>query len=241
MPAAAYICFLSNPQNLNISSLLASIETSPFNVALERMPKPGCMIMVPTVNQPIHDRLWCVFEAYVALSKDIPIKIAGSPELLAVDRDAAAMQSSRMQQEIEAEAETTAEANRQLEEQVKDASCRNGASAFCVLLLLLCLKRIAAEGFITTIETIIHVERGIAIGLIAFVAIGVLGAIAAHHRRIVGKRLQECIDGRLIDIRQAKCTSDADKQRIHEAIRGNEDRINAMLGRCIVFGKPQEV
>merc|ERR1712217_664856 len=35
--AAAYICFLSNPQNLDISALLQEIETSPFNRALECM------------------------------------------------------------------------------------------------------------------------------------------------------------------------------------------------------------
>ena len=59
---SAYICFLSNPQNLDIASFLATVETSPFYVALQNMPSSGQMIMVATSNSCLHSRLWCVFE-----------------------------------------------------------------------------------------------------------------------------------------------------------------------------------
>ena len=80
---SAYICFLSNPQNLDIGSFLATIETSPFYVALQKMPSSGQMIMVATTNCSIHTRLWCVFEAYVAMDCGIPVLLSGSPANLA--------------------------------------------------------------------------------------------------------------------------------------------------------------
>ena len=86
--AAAYICFLSNPQNLDIQAMLSSIETSPFYVALQNMPADGYMIMVATENSPSHTRLWCVFEAHMALKQDISLTVVGFPANLAADRSA---------------------------------------------------------------------------------------------------------------------------------------------------------
>ncbi|CAE7027292.1 unnamed protein product [Symbiodinium natans] len=90
--AAAYICFLSNPQNLDIAAMLASVETSPFHVALQNMPTHGSMIMVATENTPIHTRLWCVFEAHMALCRHIPITLVGCPANLATDSSAVVAQ-----------------------------------------------------------------------------------------------------------------------------------------------------
>ncbi|CAE7323615.1 KIF3C [Symbiodinium sp. CCMP2592] len=92
MNAAAYICFLSIPQNLDIAAMLASIETSPFHVALQNMPAHGCVIMVATENTPIHTRLWCVFEAHMALCRHIPITLVGRPANLATDSSAVVAQ-----------------------------------------------------------------------------------------------------------------------------------------------------
>eukprot|EP00435_Cladocopium_sp_Y103_P065726 s644_g27.t1 len=86
--AAAYICFLSNPQNLDIGSMLASIPTSPFYVALQHMPTDGKLIMIATKNAVIHMRLWCVFEAYTAMERGIPVILAGDGLNLATDRNA---------------------------------------------------------------------------------------------------------------------------------------------------------
>lgn len=85
-PGAAYICFLSNPQNLDISSLCSQIDTSPFKVALDRMPKPGLMIMCSTKNGAIHERAWCVFEAFMAIELEIPIAVPGTGVDLATNR-----------------------------------------------------------------------------------------------------------------------------------------------------------
>ena len=78
---AMYICFLSNPQNLRelIRRMLATIETSPFRVALQHLPTGGKLILVANQNVPVHTRLWCVYELYVASENQIPIVLVGQP------------------------------------------------------------------------------------------------------------------------------------------------------------------
>ena len=79
----AYICCLSNPQNLNISKLLGSkIESSPFyQILCSDVVKN--FVMLSNVNTAIHSRLWCVFEAHYATYKKIRSAISGEPvELL---------------------------------------------------------------------------------------------------------------------------------------------------------------
>lgn len=79
---AAYICFLANPQNLDISKILGSkAEESPFALALSS-PSMKHMIMLGTQNGAIHDRLWCCYEAFLALELQLDVKIAGNPEYL---------------------------------------------------------------------------------------------------------------------------------------------------------------
>ena len=64
---AAYICFLSNPQNLPVGEMVASIETSPFYIALKRL--PGKMFVVATENGVVPERQWCVVELYLAIKE----------------------------------------------------------------------------------------------------------------------------------------------------------------------------
>ena len=75
----AYICCLSNPQNLDITELLNHPEGSPF----ERILTSGVVtdfVMLANSNTPIHSRLWCVFEAFKARQQNIPrIVISGEP------------------------------------------------------------------------------------------------------------------------------------------------------------------
>ena len=55
----AYICCLSNPQNLNIGSLIGSrIDCSPFYRILTHAPPPKWFTMLANTNTPIHSRLW---------------------------------------------------------------------------------------------------------------------------------------------------------------------------------------
>ena len=59
----AYICCLSNPQNLDITAVLNHPDGSPFVRVLGAEPPPQAMIMLANRNAAIHSRLWCVLEA----------------------------------------------------------------------------------------------------------------------------------------------------------------------------------
>ena len=73
----AYICTLSNPQNLNIGTLLGSQpRDSPFYKVLTSEPRPR-MLMLANRHTPIHTRLWCVYEAFLAYELGIAVSIAG--------------------------------------------------------------------------------------------------------------------------------------------------------------------
>jgi len=66
----AYLCILSNPQNLDISALVSSPTDSPFAKALASATH---MLAVPNRRCSIYSRTWCAYEAYLAYSwcKDI--------------------------------------------------------------------------------------------------------------------------------------------------------------------------
>ncbi|CAK9032042.1 unnamed protein product [Durusdinium trenchii] len=72
---AAYVCFLSNPQNLDIADLISTPEQSPFAKALD-----SCrhVIAVPNRVCSIYSRLWCVYEAFLAYTWNKPITNATS-------------------------------------------------------------------------------------------------------------------------------------------------------------------
>eukprot|EP00931_Biecheleriopsis_adriatica_P066327 TRINITY_DN40715_c0_g1_i1.p1 TRINITY_DN40715_c0_g1~~TRINITY_DN40715_c0_g1_i1.p1 ORF type:complete len:614 (-),score=79.89 TRINITY_DN40715_c0_g1_i1:28-1809(-) len=62
-----YICFLSNPQNGDISELLSGdLSNSPFARALRTA---RYMVVIPNHAQSIYKRLWCVYEAHLALER----------------------------------------------------------------------------------------------------------------------------------------------------------------------------
>lgn len=84
---AAYICFLSNPQNLDIGEMLGSgdVEQSPFCKALES-PTMKQMVMIASQNKEIHTRLWCCYEAFIAMKHNIPVKIAGNATYLSTQK-----------------------------------------------------------------------------------------------------------------------------------------------------------
>lgn len=59
-----YVCFLSNPQNSDISALLeGDVLNSPFVQALDSATH---MVVVPNHKVSIYSRLWCVLEAFIA-------------------------------------------------------------------------------------------------------------------------------------------------------------------------------
>ena len=75
----AYICCLSNPQNLDIGKLVGNeVDDSPFSQVLTS----GYVehfVMLANSNTPIHSRSWCIFEAFKAQKEDISMSITGEP------------------------------------------------------------------------------------------------------------------------------------------------------------------
>eukprot|EP00928_Gymnodinium_smaydae_P009118 TRINITY_DN13372_c0_g1_i1.p1 TRINITY_DN13372_c0_g1~~TRINITY_DN13372_c0_g1_i1.p1 ORF type:complete len:211 (-),score=20.75 TRINITY_DN13372_c0_g1_i1:15-626(-) len=57
----AYCCMLSNPQNLDIGSLLSRPDCSPFAEALRTA---RCTLVVPNSRRSISIRIWCVHGPY---------------------------------------------------------------------------------------------------------------------------------------------------------------------------------
>jgi len=75
----AYICCLSNPQNLDIGKLVGSgVEQSPFGQVLNSGYVKH-LVMLANSNTPIHSRLWCVFEAFQAQKQGVRLSLAGEP------------------------------------------------------------------------------------------------------------------------------------------------------------------
>merc|ERR1719346_79958 len=62
---AAWICIFANPQNLDISDLIAVPRTSPFALALN---KASHMLVVPNNTLSIYTRIWCAYEAWLAMT-----------------------------------------------------------------------------------------------------------------------------------------------------------------------------
>ena len=70
---AAYVCFLSNPQHLDIASLISSPSNSPFAMALR---SASDVLVLPNHAVSIYTRLWCVYEAFLAYSLQKSIRTA---------------------------------------------------------------------------------------------------------------------------------------------------------------------
>ena len=73
----AYVCFLSNPQNLDMASLISTPNTSPFFRVLAA--RPRSVVMVSNSNAVIHSRLWCCYEAHAAMRFELNVTVAGEP------------------------------------------------------------------------------------------------------------------------------------------------------------------
>lgn len=73
---AAYICFLSNPQWLDIGQMVARPETSPFHVALCGASMRR-VLWLSNANATVHQRLWCVYEAFLANRNGLSVDVAG--------------------------------------------------------------------------------------------------------------------------------------------------------------------
>ena len=96
----AYLCCLSNPQNLDITEVLNHPDGSPFERVLGAEPRPSEMLMLANRNTPIHSRLWCVLEAHVAREKQIQsIRIEGPATQLLTGTQAEALKQAELNAE----------------------------------------------------------------------------------------------------------------------------------------------
>mmetsp|Transcript_32633 Transcript_32633/g.82292 ORF Transcript_32633/g.82292 Transcript_32633/m.82292 type:complete len:565 (-) Transcript_32633:380-2074(-) len=74
-----YICFLSNPQNGDVSALLGENPMeSPFAQALC---SAKYFLVIPNRRRSLYSRLWCVFEASLALEHGLVIRMPCRPKL----------------------------------------------------------------------------------------------------------------------------------------------------------------
>mmetsp|Transcript_63452 Transcript_63452/g.206104 ORF Transcript_63452/g.206104 Transcript_63452/m.206104 type:complete len:484 (+) Transcript_63452:279-1730(+) len=71
-----YCCMLSNPQNLDIGSLLSTPRFSPFARALMRA---DYVLVVPNERCSIYTRIWCIYEAFLAYESNKLIYTAMTP------------------------------------------------------------------------------------------------------------------------------------------------------------------
>eukprot|EP00401_Gymnodinium_catenatum_P013956 CAMPEP_0117481090 /NCGR_PEP_ID=MMETSP0784-20121206/12724_1 /TAXON_ID=39447 /ORGANISM="" /LENGTH=498 /DNA_ID=CAMNT_0005275543 /DNA_START=40 /DNA_END=1535 /DNA_ORIENTATION=- len=72
----AYCCMLSNPQNLDISAMVSNPRESPFAYSLAAA---KYMLVVSNRRCSIYSRVWCVYEAYLAVQWDKTIYTATPP------------------------------------------------------------------------------------------------------------------------------------------------------------------
>eukprot|EP00438_Fugacium_kawagutii_P022950 Skav226787 [mRNA] locus=scaffold8:351188:352309:- [translate_table: standard] len=260
--AGAYICFLSNPQNLDIGAMLSTIETSPFHIALQNMSSSdGKVIMLATENAAIHTRLWCVFEAHSAMERGIAIDVTGDPRNLARQR-------SSLQQE---------------EDQL-----RKQFHIMCVLScgIFLCSNHrltrfLSGQGCITVEEDFHHGMAHLTDGLAGrktratchgcsvrtvvfwFFLFGLgagiwwlflsyldrlpnrfvtgIPALFLFHFCLIGgywkirvRRLRSLArKGAFLSVRDAQCSSPEDAEKIRAVIAGKEDKIDATIGTLL--------
>lgn len=246
----AYICCLSNPQNLDIRTLLTSIHTSPFNIALQNMPRNGKVIMIATQNAPIHMRLWCVFEAHIAMENGLAVTIAGDRANLAQDRDAFLEQESRVSN--------------------LSKVAQHAAIGFLFLNKWLRSGKLPES---RDIDGAAELPENPGKGCGVVVSIGVILALeAVHDWRDDGKLCSDTIawnacliipfwllfacvyaaffcgwvyvqwlahKGSFLNVRDAQCSDPEDAERIRQVITGKEDAISAMIGNLIVNPTPR--
>eukprot|EP00928_Gymnodinium_smaydae_P000934 TRINITY_DN10343_c0_g1_i3.p1 TRINITY_DN10343_c0_g1~~TRINITY_DN10343_c0_g1_i3.p1 ORF type:complete len:587 (-),score=62.49 TRINITY_DN10343_c0_g1_i3:73-1833(-) len=70
---SAWCCMLANPQNINISALISKPSASPFAKALLHA---KYVLAVPNDKASIYSRMWCSYEAFLAIEYDKMIIMA---------------------------------------------------------------------------------------------------------------------------------------------------------------------
>jgi len=72
----AWCCVFANPQNLDISALISDPLSSSFAVALRSC---STVMVVPNKRVSIYTRIWCVYEAHLAVEQGSVVFTAAAP------------------------------------------------------------------------------------------------------------------------------------------------------------------
>ena len=236
---AAYICFLSNPQNLDIASMLANIHTSPFYTALQHLPTDGRLILIATENATIHLRLWCVFEAYAAMARDITVVLAGDKRNLAKHRDAVLQQEARISESASA-AQVAFDRGVALGSKSAESSTLDVIKQpFLGCGMLVCTGIVLAvfwlldwtDGQFLNNRDLLKIQ-------ILSTPLWLFGASSFCLFLLCFKLEQaefrwRARTGSFLNVRDAQCSSPEDAERIKAFISGEEDKISAQIGRLI--------
>ena len=252
---AAYICFLSNPQNLDIQSMLAHINTSPFHVALQQMPEDGKLILIATGNTPIHTRLWCVFEAFIAMERRITIMLAGDRSNLALDAQLVRRQERTIHRHASA-----AQGFLRLIDSINcflDFDCRrcervhgtNASTAgkwsnwmfiwiwsFVVLALLVLLDSTVDSTFCNDFGMLVCVFIPFWLLTCCAFSCSSLCYFCCRARYLRSRKYFEgiALKGSFLNVRDSRCSSPEDAERIRAVLAGKEDEVSAMIGSIII-------
>lgn len=236
----AYICFLSNPQNGGfIREMIESPTDSPFYKVLACEPQPQMVLMVPNVNTPIHSRLWCVYEAFLAIRFDIPVQVAGQERDLVTNMRAEQIAARiRKRRTCAALVGVTCFVlpffflalgftNMMIMETLADDSAEDAPSSN---------DQGNATLNNTTAATSVNLETlpsVLATAILCFCPfLCPLCCCCCWLRRHLRKQQEEA-QRQLIDVKEAKCTSPVDKISILREIEGQEQAINSMLASLI--------
>lgn len=261
---AAYICFLSNPQNLDISELLQDIDSSPFKVALKGMPERGLMIVSTTQATPIHNRLWCVAELHWAIEQGTPIVVAGKSTELALNSEDAAKHTAEVVKAKKNEVKTMAVSVVLLDVLACILTCvvPIGLTAWMLSEYMSLSSELTPDFDATSAADAMDTDYTAQIDqmeskmyaklmLVEIVYISVclcsccLGCSSVAGAAFLVKKkddkaraaAQSMGDGHLIDIRKAECSNEEDAIKIRSVIAGKEDKINAELGKLMLQEK----
>eukprot|EP00438_Fugacium_kawagutii_P002797 Skav225641 [mRNA] locus=scaffold1716:275274:276818:+ [translate_table: standard] len=262
--AAAYICFLSNPQNLDIGSMLASINTSPFHVALNHMPTDGKVILIATENAPIHMRLWCVFEAYTAMELEMDVILTGDRCNLALDRNVVLEHEGRISRcsgAAQGAADCFLYVNRctrtpssEPSRPTSDAPSEPSQSTCKALALNLmeaaversadlikkpqegcCILGCLSVFIVLIVLTVVEWTDELGL-LILFWALFV--CVFSVYCSLSTHFRCLALKGSFLNVRDALCSSPEDAERIKAVIAGKEDKVSALIGNLIITPQP---
>eukprot|EP00929_Paragymnodinium_shiwhaense_P100924 TRINITY_DN6361_c0_g3_i1.p1 TRINITY_DN6361_c0_g3~~TRINITY_DN6361_c0_g3_i1.p1 ORF type:complete len:666 (-),score=63.47 TRINITY_DN6361_c0_g3_i1:139-2136(-) len=249
-----YCCFLSNPQNGDVSAMLGqSAVKSPFAVALARS---RYLLVVPNHQQSIYTRLWCVFEAHLAMQLGLQICLPSRPLLkdmllalvprLALTCVACVLQFLYMQQPHVEVGELTVIRltttvilfSSPCLPQLCDSGCRLSALFATVFPFALLGFQLGIGVFVFVFEKRQETPKvfWIVVHLVCMILVSL--TLIQQSLRALAARVVASESG-LLDfesVRNATCSHPGDENNIREALAGDEDLLDSAIRTLRVVG-----